>query len=46
VTREERVALAEHRGIAPEVAEIGSAVVMRFPQGPDSPMPNRAVGRG
>jgi GNAT superfamily N-acetyltransferase len=46
VTREQRVTLAAYRCFAPEVEEIGGAVVMRFSQAPDSPMLNRAVGLG
>lgn len=46
MTREQRVALAAYRCFAPEVEEIASAVVMRCPQAPDSPMLNRAVGLG
>jgi GNAT superfamily N-acetyltransferase len=46
VTREERVTLEAYRRIAPVVVEAGGAVAMRFPDAPDSPMLNRAVGLG
>jgi GNAT superfamily N-acetyltransferase len=46
MTREERVTIEAYRRLAPEVVEVGGAVVMRCPQAPDSPMLNRAVGLG
>jgi GNAT superfamily N-acetyltransferase len=46
VTREQRVTLEAYRRIAPLVVEVGGAVVMRFPEAPDSPLLNRAVGLG
>ena len=44
--RVERVLLGAYRCLAPEVEEVGSAVVMRWPQAPASSMLNRAVGLG
>ena len=38
--------LEAYRRLAPELVEAGGAVVTRFPQAPDSPMLNRAVGLG
>jgi GNAT superfamily N-acetyltransferase len=46
VTREERVTLAAYRAVSPVVEEAGGATVLRFPNAPDSPMLNRAVGLG
>jgi GNAT superfamily N-acetyltransferase len=46
VTREERVALGAYRALAPVVEDVGGAVVMRFPEAPDVPLLNRAVGLG
>ena len=46
MTREERVMLDAYRRVAPVALEAGGAVVMRFPEAPDSPMLNRAVGLG
>ena len=44
--RVERVLLGAYRCLAPEVEEVGSAVVMRWPQAPASSMLTRAVGLG
>ena len=46
MTRAERVTLAAYRALSPVVEEAGGAVVMRFPEAPDSPMLNRIVGLG
>ena len=46
MTREERVVLEAYRRVAPVVREAGGAVIMLFPEAPDSPMLNRAVGLG
>jgi GNAT superfamily N-acetyltransferase len=46
LTREERVVLQAYRSLAPESAEVGGGVAMRFPAAPDSPMLNRVVGLG
>ena len=46
MTREERVTLKAYRCVAPVVHETGGAVVMQFPEAPDLPMLNRAVGLG
>lgn len=46
MTRDERVVLEAFRSLAPVVEETGGAVVMRYPEGLDSPMLNRAVGLG
>jgi GNAT superfamily N-acetyltransferase len=46
LTREERVTLEVYRHLAPVVVEAGGAIVMRYPQAPESPMLNRAIGLG
>jgi GNAT superfamily N-acetyltransferase len=46
VTREERVMIEALRGFAPIAEEVGGALVTLYPEAPDSPMLNRAVGLG
>lgn len=46
MTRDERVVLEAYRVVTPVVEEAGGAVALRFPEAPDSPMLNRAVGLG
>ena len=46
MTREESVPLEALRHLSPVVVEAGGAIVMRFPEAPDSAMLNRAVGLG
>jgi GNAT superfamily N-acetyltransferase len=45
MTREERVTLAAYRGFS-DAVQVGSAVVLRVPEGPGSPMMNRILGLG
>ena len=46
MTREQRLVLEAYRCVSPVVREVGGAVVLQFPEAPDSPMLNRAIGLG